>query len=63
MAQAMSISEKIFRRWCEKLRNEKTIPKVLMESIQKLHKQGKLSNPGALGELLNQVGETNYDKD
>ena len=63
MAQAMSISEKIFRRWCEKLRNEKTIPKVLMESIQKLRKQGKLSNPEALGELLNQVGETNYDKD
>ena len=63
MAQAMSISEKIFRRWCEKLRNEKTIPKVLMESIQKLHKQGKLSNPEALSELLNQVGETKYDKD
>ncbi len=63
MVQAVSISEQIFKRWCEKLRNEQTIPKSLAEAIQILHKQGGLSNPEALGELLKQIRETEDDKD
>lgn len=63
MVQAVSISEKIFRRWCEKLRKEQTIPMALVEAIEIIHKQGKLSNSEALGELLRQVGGTDGGKD
>lgn len=63
MAQAVSISEQIFRRWCEKLRDEQTIPQTLVEAIEMLHEQRKLSDTEALGELLKQVGEADNDKD
>lgn len=63
MEQTVSISEQIFRRWCEKLRNEQTIPQTLVEDIEMLYEQGNLSDPVALGELLKQVGRANDDKD
>ena len=63
MAQAVSISEEIFRRWCEKLHNEQTVPRTLVEAIEMLHEQRKLSDTEALGELLKQVRGTGDDKD
>lgn len=63
MAQAVSISEQIFRRWCEKLRNERTVPQTLVKAIEILHEQRKLSDAEALDELLKQVGGTDDGKD
>lgn len=63
MAQAVSISEQIFRRWCEKLRNEQTVAQTLVEAIEMLHEQRKLCDTEALGELLKQVGGATDDKD
>jgi len=63
MAQAVSISEQIFRRWCEKLRKDRTVPQTLLEELELLHQQRKLSDAEAIGELLKQVGGTDDDKD
>lgn len=63
MAQAVSISEQIFKRWCEKLRNDQTVPQTFVEAIELLHEQRKLSDTEALSELLKQVGGTDDDKD
>jgi len=63
MAQVVSISEQIFRRWCEKLRNEQTVPQTFVEAIELLHEQRKLSDTEALSKLLKQVGGTDDDKD
>lgn len=62
MAQATTISEEIFKRWFEKICNERTIPRVLVEAIRTSHEQMKLPDAEALGELLEQVGGTNDDK-
>lgn len=63
MAQVVSISERIFRRWCEKLRNEQTVPQTFVEAIELLHEQRKLSDTEALSKLLKQVGGIDDDKD
>jgi len=63
MAQVVSISEQIFRRWCEKLRNEQKVPQTFVEAIELLHEQRKLSDTEALSKLLKQVGGTDDDKD
>ena len=63
MAQVVSISEQIFRRWCEKLRNEQTVPQTFVEAIELRHEQRKLSDTEALSKLLKQVGGTDDDKD
>ena len=63
MTQAVSISEQIFKRWCEKLRNDKTVPQALLKELELLYKQRKLSDAEAIGELLKQVGETDDGKD
>lgn len=63
MGQVVSISEQIFKRWCEKLRNDNIVPRELIKELELLHQQRKLSDAGAIGELLKQVGGTNDAKD
>ena len=63
MAQAVSISDQIFRRWCEKLRNDQSVPQTLVKAIEMLHEQGRLSDAESIGELLKQVGGTGNGKD
>lgn len=63
MGQAVSISKQIFRRWCEKLRKDRTVPQTLVEELELLREQQKLSDAEALGQLLNQVGRGDYDQD
>ncbi len=57
MKQTFSISELIFRRWCEKLRSNEALPRALVEGLESLHVQGKLSHVNEIDELLSQVGE------
>ncbi len=63
MADAVSISEQIFKRWCEKLRNKNTVPQVLLKELELLHQQRRLSDPEAIAELLKQIGPTDDGKD
>ena len=63
MTQAVSLSEQIFKRWYEKLRNDKTVPQALLKELELLYQQRKLSDAEAIGELLKQVGETDDGKD
>jgi hypothetical protein len=63
MAQAVSISEQIFKRWYEKLRNDNTVPQALLKELELLHQQRKLSDAEAIGELLRQVEGTDDGKD
>lgn len=61
--EPVSISERIFRRWCEKLRNEQTIPTALIKAIEIAHEEGKLSDSETLGGLVKQVGEADGNED
>jgi len=63
MGQVVSISEQIFKRWCEKLHNDNIVPQELIKELELLHQQRKLSDADAIGELLKQVGGTNDAKD
>lgn len=63
MGQTVSISEQIFKRWCEKLRNDNTVPQRLLKELELLHRQGKLSDAEAIDELLKQVGVADDGKD
>ena len=63
MARAISISEQIFKRWCEKIRNDNTVPQALLKGLELLHQQRKLSDAETISELLKQVGGTNDGKD
>ena len=62
MTQTVSISERIFRRWCEKLRNEQIVPPNIIEAIELLYEQGRLSDTKALNDLMSQMGETEDDQ-
>jgi hypothetical protein len=48
----MLISEEIFNRWCEKMNEEQTIPKSLIQAIKTLYEQKKLHNVEELEKLL-----------
>lgn len=63
MAQAVSISEQIFRRWCEKLRKDQTVPQGLVEDLEFLREQQKLSDPESLSQLLNKIRGEDNDQD
>lgn len=63
MTQAVSISEQIFKRWCEKLRHDNTVPQALLKKLELLHQQRKLSDAEAISDLLKQVVGTEDDKD
>ena len=57
MGEPVSIPEKIFVRWCEKMSGEESIPESVVETIRRLKRQGKLGEEDALNEVLRQQGE------